>query len=138
MKVSPVVMSNYSSNYLNISVSLDLDNNICFVIGDSGSGKSFLYQVFSDDSSIIDSIVVFNYRDNNKDYKDKILNLKSKLIVIDNADILLDDELREYIAFDLNNHYIIFGRNPKSLFLTGDNFKEIKFENKVLSFINAF
>lgn len=48
-----------------------------------------------------------------------------KLIVIDNADILLDDDTRKYISLDDKNQYLIIGRNPKNLFTTSDNLFEL-------------
>lgn len=47
-----------------------------------------------------------------------------KLIVIDNADILLDDDTRKYISMDE------IGRNPKNLFTTSDNLFELVSEKK--------
>lgn len=138
MKNKPVVVSEYTSSYLDITVNLTLDYNICFVIGDSGDGKSFLWQVLSDDSSIIDYLLTYNYKDINKELSKQIMGAKNKLIVIDNADILLDNDLRKYIALDTNNQYILFGRNPECLFLTKENFKEIRFENKKMVFESAF
>lgn len=53
-----------------------------------------------------------------------------KLIVIDNADILLDDDTRKYISLDDKNQYLIIGRNPKNLFTTSDNLFELVSEKK--------
>lgn len=38
-----------------------------------------------------------------------------KLIVIDNADVLLDNNARHYITSNRRNQYIILGRNPYGL-----------------------
>lgn len=138
MRNKPSIVSQYSSNYLDITVNLSLDCNICFVIGDSGEGKSFLWQVFSDDSSIMDYVLTYNYKDINKELSKRVMEAKNKLIVIDNADILLDIDLRRYIAFDTDNQYILFGRNPECLFLVKENFKEIRFQNKEIVFESAF
>ncbi len=42
-----------------------------------------------------------------------IRNTEKKLIVINNADILLDDDTRKYIALDGKNQYLIIGRNSE-------------------------
>lgn len=47
------------------------------------------------------------------------------MIVIDNADILLDDDTRKYIALDDKNQYLIIGRNPRNLFVTKENLSEL-------------
>lgn len=54
-----------------------------------------------------------------------VSNEKGKLIVIDNADILLDDDTRKYISLDDKNQYLIIGRNPKNLFATKENLFEL-------------
>ena len=54
-----------------------------------------------------------------------LMEIKGKLIVIDNADILLDNETRKYISMDEHNQYLIIGRNPKNLFTTKENLFEL-------------
>lgn len=70
-------------------------------------------------------IVCLNYLDYQKNVKEILMQTKDRLIVIDNADILLDDETRKYISLDGNNQYLIIGRNPKNLFTTKDNLFEL-------------
>ena len=55
-----------------------------------------------------------NY-DYQKDIKEIIRQTEGKLVVIDNADILLDDDTRKHISLDDKNQYLIIGRNPKNL-----------------------
>ena len=50
---------------------------------------------------------------------------QGKLIVIDNADILPDNDTRKYISVDDKNQYLIIGRNHKNLFATKDNLFEL-------------
>ena len=45
-------------------------------------------------------IVCINYQDYQKDIKKLIADENGKLIVINNADILLDDDTRKYIFTD--------------------------------------
>lgn len=47
------------------------------------------------------------------------------MIVIDNADILLGNDLRKKISLDVKNQYLIIGRNPKNLFATKENLFEL-------------
>ena len=63
--------------------------------------------------------------DYHKDINNIIKTAEGKLIVIDNADILLDDNIRKYIALDDKNQYLIIGRNPKNLFATKENLFEL-------------
>lgn len=75
-------------------------------------------------------IVCLNYLDYQKNIGDIIRNTERKLIVIDNADILLDDDTRKYIALDDKNQYLIIGRNPKDLFATKENLFELVSEKQ--------
>ena len=54
-----------------------------------------------------------------------ILIVQGKLIVIDNADILLGNDIRKQISLDGKNQYLIIGRNPKNLFATKENMFEL-------------
>ena len=60
-----------------------------------------------------------------KDIKEIISQTEGKLVVIDNADILLNDDTRKYISVDDRNQYLIIGRNPKNLFATKENLFEL-------------
>ena len=63
--------------------------------------------------------------DYQKNIKEILGQAKKKLIVIDNADILLDDETRKYISLDADNQYLIIGRNPKNFYATKENLFEL-------------
>ena len=65
-----------------------------------------------------------NY-DYQKDIKEIISQTEGKLVVIDNADILLNDDTRKYISLDNKNQYLIIGRNPKNLLATKENLFEL-------------
>ena len=73
-------------------------------------------------------IMCLNYLDYRKNIADIIKKASGKLIVIDNADVLLDDDVRKYIALDDKNQYLIIGRNPKNLFTTKENLFELTSE----------
>jgi len=60
------------------------------------------------------------------------------LVIIDNADILLDDEMRKHIAFDTDNQYIILGRNPEYLYVTKANCKELVVEKDTINIEGMF
>ena len=54
-----------------------------------------------------------------------ISQVERKLIVIDNANILLDDDTRRHISLDGKNQYLIIGRNPGKLFAAKENLFEL-------------
>lgn len=131
MKVKPVITNRYQSNYLNMKLDLELDTNLILISGDAVSGKSFVWQMFDNDRALNFDVETLNYKDL-KDADEKITGYKNKLVVIDNADILLNEELRKHIAFDTTNQYILMGRNPEYLYLTKENCKELIIENDVI------
>ena len=90
-------------------------------MGDSGTGKTACFSFIKECMAVNPQILCLNYLDYQKDVKEIIRHTKGKLIVIDNADILLDDDTRKYISLDDKNQYLIIGRNPKNLFATKEN-----------------
>ena len=125
MKIKPVVTDSLQTMHTSFKVDLRLENNVTFISGDSGTGKSALFSFLEEYSTEDKRIKCFNYLDQKKGYKNSIKNSKGCLFVIDNADILLDDSLRSYIALDEKNQYIIIGRNPTGLLLSMDEIYEL-------------
>lgn len=125
MKIKPIVTNHIKTNHTSFVVDFDIEYNITFITGNSGVGNSTVYS-FIEELGVEDKrIRCFNYLDYNKQYKTSIKKSKKKLFVIDNADLLLDDKMRQYIATDANNQYIIIGRNPTGLLLALDNIYEL-------------
>lgn len=128
MKIKPVLFEKIKTVHTSYEVDFTLENNITFICGDSGTGKSAVFSFMQEMASEDKRIKCFNYLDNKKNYKTSIKQSKDKLFIIDNADLLLDDIMRSYIALDGNNQYIIIGRNPSGLMLSQDEFYELKSE----------
>ena len=116
MKSKPIVMEHFSTVHTSFIVDFAFKNNITILMGDSGTGKTAAFSFIRECMAVNPKILCFNYLDYQKDIKKVISKAESKLIVIDNADILLDDETRKYISLDDKNQYLIIGRNPKNLF----------------------
>ena len=129
MKIKPVVTDRIHTKHTSFEIDLLLETNITFISGDYGTGKSALFSFIEELAAEDKRIKCFNYLDNKKAYKNSIKQSKGKLFVIDNADILLDDRIRRYIALDENNQYIIIGRNPTELLLNMDEIKELQSKN---------
>ena len=108
MKIKPTVLDHIHTKHTSFEVDITLD------------------ELAAEDKRIR----CFNYLDKKKRYKNSIKQSKDKLFVIDNADILLDDSMRGYIALDGKNQYIIIGRNPTGLVLSMDEIYELNSENK--------
>lgn len=126
MKIKPIVMNRIQTRHTSYEVDLILDLNITFIVGDSGTGKSAVFSFLQELAAEDKNIRCFNYLDMKKNYKSAIKQLKGKLIIIDNADLLLDDDMRWHIATDDQNQYILIGRNPSGLMLAQDEIMELK------------
>lgn len=121
MKSKPMVMEHFSTVHSSFIVDFTFKNNITILMGESGTGKTASFSFIRECMAVNPKILCFNYLDYQKDMKDVISKTEGKLIVIDNADILLDDDTRKYISLDDKNQYLIIGRNPKNLFATKEN-----------------
>lgn len=125
MKSKPIVMKHFSTIHTSFVVDFTFHNNVTILMGDSGTGKTASFSFIRECMAINPKILCLNYLDYQKDIKALISREEGKLIVIDNADILLNDETRKYISLDDKNQYLIIGRNPKNLFATKENLYEL-------------
>lgn len=130
MKNRPLVMDHFSTVHTSYILDFNFTNNITILTGLSATGKTASFSFIRECMAVNPNIVCINYQDYQKDIKKLIVNEKNKLIVIDNADILLNDDTRKYISLDDKNQYLIIGRNPKNLFTTSDNLFELVSEKK--------
>ena len=76
------------------SYDLEFDDRITLVGGDSGTGKTVLYEML-EDIRLTDeykAIKLFNYKSENM--KESLMKCRDCFIVIDNADIQIDDDIR--------------------------------------------
>lgn len=141
MKSKPIVMDKlYLENDFFI-VDFDLTNNIILLTGEAGSGKTLVFNLIRQNIQGDEHISCFNYEIDAATMKDYICRSRGYLIVIDNADILLDDEIRKYVSFDAQNQFLLLGRNPKNLLATRDNIYEIsreKVEKKTRFYMKPF
>lgn len=108
---------------------LEFDDRITLVGGDSGTGKTVLYEML-EDIRLTDeykSIKLFNYKSDN--LIESIKQCRDSFIVVDNADILINDEVRRFINFEFSNQYMLFLRNCDGLNVSDKSFKVLKFDN---------
>lgn len=114
------------------SYDLVFEDRITLVGGDSGTGKTVLYEML-EDLKLTDeyrAIKLFNYKSEN--ILENLERCKNNFIVIDNADILIDDDIRRFINFEFSNQYMLFLRNCDGLNVSDKSFKVLKLEeNKI-------
>ena len=111
------------------SYNLEFDDRITLVGGDSGTGKTVLYEML-EDLRLTDeykAIKLFNYKSD--ELLESMKQCRSRFIVIDNADILIDDEVRRFINFEFSNQYMLFLRNCDGLNVSDKSFKVLKLDN---------
>lgn len=125
MNCKPIVMERYYTIHTSFVVDFQFTNNITILIGNSGTGKTASYSFLLESRSEDDRIVCLNHTDIKSDIKSIIESLEGKLIVIDNADILLDHSTRRYITFDSRNQYLIIGRDVRDFLTTEENLFEL-------------
>ncbi len=125
MKSKPIVMERFSTVHTSYVLNFTFTNNITILTGSSGTGKTASFSFIRECMAVNPQILCLNYLDYQKDIKGILSQAEGKLIVIDNADILLDDTVRKYISLDSRNQYLIIGRNPKNLFATRENLFEL-------------
>lgn len=130
MKSKPLVMNRFFTIHTSFIVDFKFTNNITILMGDSGTGKTLAFSFIRECMAVNPKLLCINYLDYQKDIGDMIRKADGKLIVIDNADILLDDDTRKYISLDDKNQYLIIGRNPKNLFTTKENLFELASKRK--------
>lgn len=53
----------------------------------------------------------------------------NNFIVINNADCLINDDVRRFINFELSNQYMLFLQNCDGLDVSDKSFKVLKFDN---------
>ena len=108
---------------------LSFDDRITLVGGDSGTGKTVLYEML-EDLKLTDeyhAIKLFNYK--SQELAENLKKCRNNFIVIDNADILINDDIRKFINFETSNQYMLFLRNCDGLNVSDKSFKELKMEN---------
>ena len=125
MKSKPMVMDHCNTVHTSYIINFNFTNNITILTGESATGKTAAFSFIKECMAVNPDILCTNYLDYQKDILDMVCKVQGKLIVIDNADILLDDRTRKYISLDGKNQYLIIGRNPKKLFATKENLFEL-------------
>lgn len=126
MNCKPIVMERYYTVHTSFVIDFQFTNNITILIGNSGTGKTASYSFLLESRAEDDRIVCLNYTDIKSDIKSIVESLEGKLIVIDNADILLDHSTRRYITFDSRNQYLIIGRDVRDFLTTEENLFELE------------
>ena len=114
-----------------IKFDLKLKGNKTIICGDSATGKTLLCSVIKSYQDSFNDPVLSKYDMSNiilitKQNKHELQSYKSKLMIIDRADLLLNDADVETINNDTDvNKYIIFSRKPLGIYLSPNYYGEL-------------
>ena len=124
-----MIYKNISFKAAPFSYELFFDDRITLVGGDSGTGKTVLYEILEDLklTEEYNAIKLFNYKSDH--FSESIEKCRDSFIVVDNADNLMNDEVRSFINFEPSNQYMLFLRNCDGLNVSDKSFKVLKFGN---------
>ena len=99
-----------------ISFDFKLREPITLVQGDSSIEKTWFYNLYQKCAFEDNTVIFINWKD--KDTVETLLkNVKDKIIVIDNADIVLPDSLALSFRKNKYNQYILFGIDTEKYWL---------------------
>ncbi len=127
MKVDPVICREIHCSYAGVAFHLSLTSNLTMILGESGNGKTFLYKALRNYKVMDDTLLLFDFTDIHR-VSDELKKAVHRFIIVDNADIMLDDDMRNFIAFDYQNQYLLIGRDPRGLMVSADNLKSVHFD----------
>lgn len=103
-----------------VNIDLKFQSRLTIVYDKSGMGKSFIANIILDHAK--NNVTFKNISYINSDYDiagniilNSLKSAKSRFIIIDRADILLDKDTRNFILFDANNQYMLYGRGLDDL-----------------------
>lgn len=121
-----MIYKNITFNADPFSYDLVFEDRITLVGGDSGTGKTVLFEMLEDLrlTDEYEAIKLFNYRSDN--LLESLKRCKKNFVVIDNGDILIDDEIRRFINFEFSNQYMLFLRNCDGINVSNKSFKVLK------------
>lgn len=132
MKKAELLYDKLEFDYLQWHLKLMFKYRITFLAGDSATGKTFIAKALAELSSVPDyKIVVIDYR--HTALLDVITSFENRLIVLDNEELLMTDELREFILSS-KNQFLLIGRNCEGFPVPWDAFCVPKISKNLIEF----
>lgn len=127
MNLAPLITDRIQFNCNGVQFDLELRTNLTLIDSNSGTGKTMTFNAIKESNISLNEqhkIKYFSIKDvksnSLEQIREDIINTKGKLIIIDDADVLLDNAVRRHIAFDVENQYVVIGRVIDNLFITRD------------------
>jgi len=101
--------------------------------GDSGTGKTLFFKIMQSQARNNRDIICINADSMWADINSVISTSKNKLIIMDNADIILNAESKYRILTNKQNQYIILGRNTQGYHLGAKQYAEMQISDNIAS-----
>lgn len=93
-------MENIRINHKSFTIDFTFTNNLTILTGAAGTGKTMVFSFIKECEPNNPQLLCINYENVQDDILDVLSRTEGKMIVIDNADILLTDNVRKYISLD--------------------------------------
>lgn len=127
---------NWESNILKFAdkngnkFNLKFKGDKTIVSGDSATGKTLICTLLNNISKDKNKSLKPYNADNvfvlTEENAEKLVNQNNKLIIIDRAEYILNDNIVDYINNDRNNRYLLFLRKAMGIELSPNHFAELK------------
>ena len=109
---------------------LEFKGEKTIVSGDSATGKTLICTLLNNISKDKNKSLKPYHADNvfvlSDDNIEKLPNQKNKLVIIDRAELILNDAIVRYINSDRENRYLLFLRKAIGIELSPNHFAELK------------
>lgn len=133
-----IVYNTIRFNSIPFSYDLHFTDRITLIRGNSGTGKTFMYNILEDLKVCgqYDRLTFLNYK--TEDFHKTLYEKREKCVLIDNADVLLNEEDRQFINLEFSNQYVLLGRNYDGLNCARGSFTTLEVVDGVVSLRKEF
>ncbi len=130
-----MTLKHFANDIYDIKFDLYFNSKLTIIGGDSGTGKTLFFKLMQARAQNSNDIVCININTPLFNLPEFIENNSNKLIVIDNADIILSNRDKFAVATDDKNQYIILGRNVSGFHIMNEQYTEFKIVDNTVKLI---
>ena len=132
------ILKNYKISAEGVKYNLIFYTDLTIIGGESGVGKTLLFKAFQKKAALgderfvcIDINYVTNLKNMNTTLDSVLSSANNKIIIIDNADVVLNTTQKLKIYMDTKNQYIIFAHGTDGFKPSASSIAELKVENNI-------
>ena len=131
MSKSKVIIGDIVLKSSNIEFRLKFYTKMTLIGGNSCSGKTMMYNAFRDLRAIRNDVVCLDYANEGDSILELVRKSRNKVIVVDNADVVLNNNIKFEMACNTKNQFILFGRDTFGLCLGTRQYAELIIRDRV-------